>query len=207
MRDWSFYFSTEFTEPWASLPHAVQASQGPEPRSQLWCCGWPSLGHFTVHLLLQEQGVRHSPHFPFWAIRTQRGAVAGFRPPRGQARAMTEPGPSWEPTPGPWEALGSKASLKHAPPLLPALPAGGLRGRGGALPAPVTPSPRQRGHTGPNGPGAWAAAARPRGQSRRHGQPLRGGGGSLPGPGVPQQKGRSRRLHRSGPLPQGEGAV
>lgn len=154
----------------------------------LW---WPSLGHFTAGLLLQEQEGRHFPHFPSWAIRTQRRAVAGFRPPRGtgwsQDQARTEPGAhAW-----PLGCLPlSEASLKHAPPLIPALSARGLRGRGGALRAPVTPSPRQRGHTGPNGPGAWAAAARPRGQSRRHGQPLRGGGGRLPGPGVPQQEGR-----------------
>lgn len=206
VRDRSFYFSTEFTESWASLPHAVQTSQGPlasvSPGASCGAVGGP-LGATSLWVYSsrnREARILPISHLGHSGLSVEQWLVLGH-PEVGQTRTRNQPGAHAR-------RLGClPLSLKDAPPLLPALPAHGLPGRGGALPAPVTPSPRQRGHTGPNGPGAWAAAARPRGQSRQHGQSLRGGGGRLPGPGVPQQKGGSRRLRRSGPLPQGEGAV
>ena len=44
-------------------------------------------------------------------------------------------------------------------PFPPAFPTRSLPGEGRSSPAVLTPSPRQRGHTGRNGPGVWACGA------------------------------------------------
>ena len=176
-----------------------------EPRSQLWCCGWPSLGRLTVGLLLQEQGGRHSPHFPSWAIQTQRGAVAGFRAPRWAGQSQD---PSPEPKPGtsPLSRFQKPERRRSSPssrPPSPRAPGKGRSSPGSCDTVATATRPYWPQRTG----GSGLRRPRPRGQSRRHGQPLRGGGGRLPGAGVPQQKGGSRRLRRSGPPLQGWGAV
>lgn len=200
----SFHFSAEQAEPWASVPLAVQPSQGRsasgDPRRQSGAARGPPGAAWLRVARPPDQGGRHPPHFSSWEVETQTGAATGSRP---LGRAGPGP-PRREPAARPLVCTGLRPggrrlrlaarSLNDAPPLPARAPAGSREGAG-----PPARQARRHGNAAflAERAGAWGCAAASW-AAPRHGQPVRGGGGRLPGPRVPQQKGTCAALRSPG---------